>query len=83
MYNGATYYIDVFGKRFQSELEALKKDVGKWQNSPEGGFGPMTPAEAPGEQKNSSGEQEIDRIPPLEGSTGTKSAAGGELRERK
>lgn len=34
IYNGATYYIDVFGKRFQSELEALRRDVAKWQNSP-------------------------------------------------
>ncbi|KKZ64319.1 hypothetical protein EMCG_09703 [[Emmonsia] crescens] len=37
VYNGATFYIDVFGKRFQNELEQLKKDVAKWQSSPEGG----------------------------------------------
>ncbi|KAL2366700.1 hypothetical protein RJZ56_000285 [Blastomyces dermatitidis] len=37
VYNGATYYIDVFGKRFQNELEQLKKDVAKWHTSPEGG----------------------------------------------
>ena len=47
IYNGATYYIDVFGKRFQNELEQLKKDVTKWQTSPslsaEDG-GPLTPA---------------------------------------
>jgi len=36
IYNGATYYIDVFGKRFQNELEQLKKDVSKWQSTPEG-----------------------------------------------
>ncbi|RFU31789.1 hypothetical protein B7463_g4551, partial [Scytalidium lignicola] len=35
VYNGATYYIDVFGKRFQNELEAMKREVQKWQNSPE------------------------------------------------
>lgn len=35
IYNGATYYIDVFGKRFQNELEQLKKDVAKWQTSPD------------------------------------------------
>jgi hypothetical protein len=34
--NGATYYIDIFGKRFQRELEELKKDVARWQSSPEG-----------------------------------------------
>lgn len=35
IYNGATYYIDVFGKRFQKELEQMKRDVAKWQASPE------------------------------------------------
>ncbi|TAQ85407.1 hypothetical protein B7494_g6265 [Chlorociboria aeruginascens] len=35
VYNGATYYIDVFGKRFQNELEAMKREVQKWQNSPD------------------------------------------------
>ena len=34
IYNGATFYIDIFGKRFQNELEQLKKDVAKWQSSP-------------------------------------------------
>ncbi|OTA67656.1 hypothetical protein K449DRAFT_412532 [Hypoxylon sp. EC38] len=35
VYNGSTYYIDVFGKRFQKELEAMKAEVAKWQNSPD------------------------------------------------
>ncbi len=35
IYNGATYYIDVFGKRFQNELEAMKLEVQKWQHSPD------------------------------------------------
>ena len=26
--------MDVFGTRFQKELEQMKKDVAKWQNSP-------------------------------------------------
>jgi hypothetical protein len=26
--------VDVFGKRFQKELEQFKKDAAKWQNSP-------------------------------------------------
>jgi hypothetical protein len=40
IYNGATYYVDVFGKRFQKELELVKRDVTKWQNSPaEGDLG--------------------------------------------
>ncbi|KAI3543962.1 F-box protein [Colletotrichum paranaense] len=45
VYNGATYYIDVFGTRFQKELEALRAEVKQWQNTPEiGGQSPlMTP----------------------------------------
>lgn len=39
VYNGSTYYIDVFGKRFQKELEAMKAEVAKWQHSPEMGLG--------------------------------------------
>ncbi|KAI0124416.1 F-box protein [Xylariales sp. AK1849] len=35
VYNGSTYYIDVFGKRFQKELETMKAEVAKWQNSPD------------------------------------------------
>ncbi|KAF2663883.1 hypothetical protein BT63DRAFT_430135 [Microthyrium microscopicum] len=35
VWNGATYYIDVFGNRFQKELAALKADVAKWQTAAE------------------------------------------------
>ena len=35
IYNGSTYYIDVFGKRFQKELEAMRAEVLKWQSTPE------------------------------------------------
>lgn len=30
-YNGATYYIDIFGKRFQRELIRLQSDVANWE----------------------------------------------------
>lgn len=40
IYNGATFYIDIFGKRFQTELEQLKKDVAKWQATPEMAISP-------------------------------------------
>jgi hypothetical protein len=45
VWNGATFYIDVFGNRFQKELEALKKDVAKWQSAAElaGVTGPGSP----------------------------------------
>lgn len=35
IYNGATFYIDVFGNRFQNELEQLKREVARWQTSPD------------------------------------------------
>lgn len=41
VYNGSTYYIDVFGKRFQKELESMKAEVAKWQVSPDGSVSPM------------------------------------------
>lgn len=34
VWNGATYYVDIFGKRFQKELNDLRAEVEKWQNSP-------------------------------------------------
>ena len=35
VYNGAKFYIDIFGMRFQKELEQLRRDVAKWQSTPE------------------------------------------------
>jgi hypothetical protein len=71
IHNGATYYIDVFGKRFEKELEQLRSDVARWQSSPEGATSPSLVAEPSplseaineiSEQKRSS----IDRIPLLD-----------------
>jgi hypothetical protein len=36
VYSGATYYIEFFGRRFEKELDQLKKDVAKWQATPDG-----------------------------------------------
>jgi len=35
-YNGATFYIDVFGRRMERELDALKRDISSWGATPEG-----------------------------------------------
>lgn len=35
-YNGATFYIDVFGRRMEKELEQLKREIRAWQTSPDG-----------------------------------------------
>ena len=75
IFNGANYYMDVFGMRFQKELEAMKRDVAKWQQSPEGTISPqMNPVDGaqgalegdgkPRSKRNSNG---IDTIPPLDG----------------
>lgn len=82
IHNGATYYIDVFGKRFQKELEQLKKDVARWQSSPEGANSPflfpdtpatvasdVTKANASLEKRNS-----VDRIPLLDPSIAASTA---------
>ena len=64
VHNGATFYIDVFGQRFQKELALLQSDVAKWQASPgtagEDG-GPLTPGVAlsPGSEKG----MNMERIP--------------------
>jgi hypothetical protein len=48
VWNGATYYIDVFGTRFRKELEALKADVAHWQSVAQGGgLTPGVPASPP------------------------------------
>ncbi|KAF7564866.1 DUF2838 domain containing protein [Pyrenophora tritici-repentis] len=78
VYNGATYYIDVFGNRFQKELEQLKKDMAKWQASPEGAFTPFTPM---GDGADGA-EKQLGYIPPLEGSTSVK-PVDNTTRERK
>jgi len=78
VYNGATYYIDVFGNRFQKELEALKKDMAKWQASPEGGLTPFAPHDVGVDGV----EKQLGHIPPLEGSSAVR-PVDGDVRERK
>lgn len=47
-WNGATYYIDVFGKRMEKELEQLRKEVQRMAKSPEMlGQTPMTSPSGP------------------------------------
>ena len=85
IYNGATYYIDVFGKRFQKELEQLKNDVAKWQSSPSSldDAGLLTP------QPRHPSMNEFDQIPLLDSenkgveSTGSDGENAYELRERR
>jgi hypothetical protein len=80
VYNGATYYIDVFGNRFQKEMEAMKKEVQKWQNSPDMGAGGM---DTPGEASSEAAEQmdglkeEVDKIPLLQEERGATGIDGG------
>ncbi|KAL8796624.1 MAG: hypothetical protein Q9195_001014 [Heterodermia aff. obscurata] len=66
VHNGATYYIDVFGKRFQTELEQLKKDVAKWQTSPEPITSPVVTPRAEG-KANSPQAHEPGTLPEKNG----------------
>ena len=80
VYNGATFYIDIFGKRFQKELEQLKQDMAKWQNSVDGVASPVQnpkadaqPSDKDAKEVMSASETEevtrissIDRIPLLD-----------------
>ena len=99
VYNGATYYIDVFGKRFQNELEQLRKDVAKWQTSPDmdsNSFMPKNEAtssipqppsmEAIGGIEDHKRTQSFDGIPMLdatEGNTTGPESGTNTLRERR
>ena len=84
VYNGATFYIDVFGKRFQKELEQLRRNVAQWQASPEFATSPIaTPVTRPavGVSSGDKGrvadhatemdKANLDRIPPLDATTST------------
>lgn len=76
VWNGATYYIDVFGVRFQRELEQMRKDVAKWQNTPElqGRGGPLSPEpEEQGESKDLGKEDQPtspEQLPSVDGGVG-------------
>jgi hypothetical protein len=98
VYNGATYYIDVFGKRFQNELEAMKREVQKWQISPDMMTSPlMTPkidgglelgvvSESEEAKENHSRSTSVDKIPLLSESglsTGIDGGARDVAKERK
>jgi hypothetical protein len=86
IYNGATYYIDVFGKRFQNELEAMKREVQKWQNSPDMTSPLMTPridesaelgAVLEGDAARHSRSRSVDKIPLLSDIGGVTTSIDG------
>ncbi len=61
IYNGATYYIDVFGKRFQKELEEMRAEVAKWQTSPDA-MSIASPTLTPRQEKSKDGaEKELEK----------------------
>lgn len=87
VYNGATYYIDVFGNRFQKELEKMKAEVAR-MNANDLTSPLMTPAVNGGQQLGHSGKEDaVDRIPLLDGqlsgSTGIDGGAKDVIAERK
>lgn len=95
IYNGATYYIDVFGTRFQKELDQLKKEVSRWQTNPEALNDPESPSttvqtlKADGDKGNEEPKRNsgVDSVPMLESkdqsSSGFDSAREGQTKQRK
>ncbi len=80
VWNGANYYMDVFGKKFQNELEQMKRDVAKWQNSQNGGSMASTTLAADPEPE-SKVQKGLESIPLLQDEcTGSKST-GAEIAE--
>lgn len=87
VYNGANYYIEVFGKRFQNELEEMKREVQKWHNTPELSTSPvMTPKTENGEilgededgkKSENKGNGGLDKIPLLDHQIGSTGIDGG------
>lgn len=78
VYNGATYYIDVFGNRFQKELEKMKAEVARL-NAGDLTSPLMTPAAYGGHQLGATrgGEDGVDKIPLLSEQIGSTSIDGG------
>ena len=84
VYNGSTFYIDVFGKRFQKELEKLKQDIAREQAASELGTSPaQSPETRPIHSVDS--KTSLNHIPPLESSssTTTDTTNNSTVRERK
>lgn len=87
VYNGANYYIEVFGKRFQNELEEMKREVQKWHNTPELTTSPLlTPRTEGGEMLGDGDETKrpgyprnnsLDKIPLLNDQIGSTGIDGG------
>lgn len=73
------HVVDVFGTRFQKELEQLKKDVARWQEMP------SSPRATPSDEKTRDGM--VGNIEPLNVKMTTTAREvtgqeGGEIKER-
>lgn len=79
IWNGAVFYMDIFGKRFEKELNQMRREVAKWQNSPGAimtsppsgpvdGEGHVTALTSDGAErdKGDGKRRSIDRIPLLD-----------------
>ncbi|KAI5302883.1 hypothetical protein KEM56_000249, partial [Ascosphaera pollenicola] len=89
VYNGATFYIDVFGNRFRKELDQLKREVAKWQSESvqvgENGQGGMSAVGSPAslaldaKDKGEKDEKsELAALPPLDRKVKSAPEASGQ-----
>lgn len=92
-WNGATYYIDVFGRRMEKELDALRKEVARMAKSPDiagqegapgGAFSPLSSPAGPSGVDGSAAATStaLDLGPPADAGTTTTGDAGGALHHR-
>ncbi|KXS97516.1 hypothetical protein AC578_4592 [Pseudocercospora eumusae] len=86
-WNGATYYIDVFGKRMEKELEQLRKEVARMAKSPEiSGQELVSPMASPsgptGDASGAGLSSALDLGPPADDSTSMSEAVDGGIHNR-
>jgi hypothetical protein len=85
-WNGATYYIDVFGRRMEKELEALRKEVARMAKSPElagqdgssnGAFSPISSPNGPSALDGAATSSALDLGPAAQLGSPAMSGEGG------
>ena len=79
VHNGAAYYIDVFGNRFQKELEAMKREVARLQESDSGGSPLLGEGTELVRDENGGGQQGAEREERREDGVSSNGTTGEEL----
>jgi len=78
IFANSSFAVDVFGKRFQKELEELRKEVAKWQHTPDG----KTPAAPGGTATEDIPAEKLGSAVTTTTEIAPKGEDSGEIRER-